>query len=379
MRWRTVAAWAAASAIVLGAPLVGDLRLLLLRVFPRYYVAIVAGIVVAGGLLLLGWCARGITTERPRRLATLGLAVVLALGSFAVLRSGDPNVDAVEAFHFVEYGLLTLLVFPSGQAGARWEAYVQAALVATTVAIADEWLQWFVPGRAGEWRDVLFDLLATGCGLLLCLALDTRRREPFLPRDAHARGRGARLGLATAAVVMLFGAFMASIHLGYEIRDPDAGTFRSRFTAARLRELGGDRARRWASVPAEVPGRYAREDQYEAEALWHVRRRNFGMDRDRQGDPVELDVAWHENQILERHFEAVLNAPHAAHRLSPSQLADVDARRARAAAPFVSDAEAMPIYTWPSAIWWAAVLGLAATAVAAGVGLDRHRRRSPDV
>ena len=79
-------------------------------------------------------------------------------------------------------------------------------------------------------------------------------------------------------------------------------------------------------------GRYGREDQYEAEALWHVRRRNFGMDADRKGDPAELDIAWHENLILERHFTAVLDAASAGgaagHRLAPEQLADVDARRA---------------------------------------------------
>ena len=173
-RWRRAAAWATAAAIVLGSPLIGDLRQALLQAFPRHYVAIISTAVVAGGVLLLALCLRTITTDRPRRVGIIGLAAVLAVASFAALRSGNPNVDAVEAFHFVEYGVLTLLFFPFGQAGARWEAYVEATLAATAVGVADEWFQWFVPGRAGEWRDVLFDLLAIACGLLLCLALDTR-------------------------------------------------------------------------------------------------------------------------------------------------------------------------------------------------------------
>jgi len=128
-----------------------------------------------------------------------------------------------------------------------------------------------------------------------------------------------------------------------------------------------------------VAGRYGREDQYEAEALWHVRRRNFGMDPDRRGDPLELDVAWHENLILERYFGPVLDAASVAgatgHRLAPEQLAAVDAARARRDAPFVSDAEAMPIYTWPPALFWTIVASIALAAAAAGAWLDRARSR----
>jgi hypothetical protein len=168
-------------------------------------------------------------------------------------------------------------------------------------------------------------------------------------------------------VILLLGAFIATIHLGCEIRDPQIGVFRSRFSAARLRELGDERLRAWGGGPPPVPGRYGREDQYEAEALWHVRRRNFGMDPDRRGDPVELDIAWHENLILERHFTAVLDAASAGgaigHRLAPEQIADLEARRAHGAAPFVSDAEAMPIYVWEPAMFWTVVAALAIAAL----------------
>jgi hypothetical protein len=366
-----------AAAVVLGSPVIGDLRNALLRTFPRYYVAIISAGVVLGGVIVLAACVRAITEDRPRRIGLLVLAVALAGGSFALLRSGNANVDAVEAFHFVEYGVLTLLFFPFGQRGSRWDAYVQAALATTVVGIADEWFQWFVPGRAGEWHDVLFDLLATGCGLLLCAALDARARAG-LKTGGYARGR--RLGLGAACVIVLLGAFLATIHLGSEIRDPEIGEFRSRFSRDRLRELGAERLRTWGGGPPPVAGRYGREDQYEAEALWHVRRRNFGMDQDRQGDPVELDVAWHENLILERHFKSVLDAASAGgatgHRLAPEQLADVDARRAHGTVPFVSDAEAMPIYTWPPRLFWTVVASTALAAAGAGAWLDRTRSRT---
>jgi hypothetical protein len=387
-RWRTVVACAAAAAVVLGAPLVGDLRNALLRAFPRHYVLVISGSVALGSLLVLAACLRAITTDRPRRIGFLALAIVLAGVSFAFLRSGNPNVDAVEAFHFVEYGVLTLLFFPFGQAGPRWEAYLQAALATAVVAIADEWFQWFVPGRAGEWHDVLFDLLATACGLLLCLALDTRHGAG-LKTGGHVRGpassdapprRGLHLGVHAAIVILLLGAFLATLHLGHEIRDPEIGVFRSRFSADRLRELGADRRRQWGGGPPPSAGRYGREDQYEAEALWHVRRRNFGMDPDRKGDPIELDIAWRENQILERHFAAVMDAASAGgaagHRLAPEQLAGVDARRAHGQAPFVSDAEALPIYLWPPALFWTIIGALSGAAIAGGALLDRARVRT---
>jgi hypothetical protein len=374
-----VVACVAAAAVVLGAPLIGDLRNALLRATPRYYVEIISAGVVLGAVVVLAACLRAIRDDRPRRIGMLGLAATLAAVSFAFLRSGNPNVDAVEAFHFVEYGALTLLFFPFGQAGARWEAYVSAALATTVVGIADEWFQWFVPGRAGEWHDVLFDLLAIACGLLLCLALDTRPRRGR-SSDRPDERRSTRLGIHGAVVILLLGAFLAALHLGHEIRDPEIGMFRSRFSADRLRELGADRRRQWGAAPPPVAGRYGREDQYEAEALWHVRRRNFGMDPDRKGDPVELDIAWHENLILERYFGAVLDAASAGgatgHRLAPEQLADLDTRRARGQAPFVSDAEALPIYRWPPVLFWTIIGGLAAAAIVAGVLLDRTRSRT---
>jgi len=378
VRWQRAAAWIASLAIVFCSPLIGDLRLALLQAFPRHYVAIISTAVMAGGVLLLGLCLRVITTERPRRIGLLGLAAVLAAWSFAALRSGNANVDAVEAFHFVEYGVLTVLFFPVWQPGARWEAYVEATLATTVVGVADEWFQWFVPGRAGEWHDVLFDLLATASGLLLCLALDVRGRFPSGGGSLDPpQRRGRRLGLGAAVVILLLGAFIATIHLGSEIHDPGIGTFRSRFSADRLRELGDERTRRWAGGSPPVVGRYGREDQYQAEALWHVRRRNFGMDPDRRGDPIELDIAWRENQILDAYFASVMSAPPApgttGHRLAPEQLAAVDAARARGTAPFVSDAEAMPIYVWPPMVWWIGVASVAAAALVAGVMLDRAR------
>jgi hypothetical protein len=223
-------------------------------------------------------------------------------------------------------------------------------------------------------HDVLVDLVATACGLLLCLALDLR--DAGSPGPA-IRGRARRLGLLGALAVVLLGAFTATVQLGHEIHDPEIGTFRSRFTAPRLLELGENRRRKWAGGPPPAVGRWGREDQYLAEALWHVRRRNLGMDKDRKGDTAELDIAWNENRILETYFRPVLQAPPApgttGHRLAPEQIAAVDVARAHGSAPFVSDAEAAPLYVWPPALFWVLVAAAAGATCLAGRLVDGVR------
>jgi hypothetical protein len=360
-----LAPYAAAAAIVLGAPLIGLLRGALFAAVPSAYVAILVSGTLVGGALVLGSCLRRIRERRAPRLALLALAPAAAAVAIALLRSGDANIDAVEAFHVVEYSALTLLWFRPRGVEPRWEPYARAGLAALAVGIADEWFQWFVPGRAGELHDVLFDAVAIGCGLIVCGALDARIWSTTSRHDP-AMTLAARLpvGALAACVIVGLGAFVAAVHLGYEIRDPEIGVFRSRFSAPRLAQLGAARAAAWRGGPPPEAGRYSREDQFEAEALWHVRRRNAGMDPDRRGDRAELDVAWHENLILERYFAVVLHAPPrpgaTGHRLAPEQRLRLDAARAPDPAPFVSDAEAQPLFVWSRPTFWASVIGGAA-------------------
>ena len=334
----------AAAAIVLGSPLIGDLRQALLRAPSRATTSRSSRPRSSpAASLLLAFCLRAITTDRPRRIGILGLAAALAVASFAALRSGNANVDAVEAFHFVEYGVLTLLFFPFGPAGpalggvrrgrARDDGRRRGRRVVPVV-------------RARPRRRVARRALRPARDRLRPAAVSGARRTwpRVCPSDRRGPGLQTRapcseaLGLASAprwSSCCSARSSPPSISAA-EIRDPEIGTFRSRFSGARLHELGAERAREWAGGPPPVAGRYGREDQYEAEALWHVRRRNFGMDPDRKGDPLELDVAWHENLILERYFGPVLDAASAgggapATGWRPSSWPTVDARRAHGA------------------------------------------------
>jgi hypothetical protein len=145
--------------------------------------------------------------------------------------------------------------------------------------------------------------------------------------------------------VTVFAFFIVSVHMGYDVRDPRIGTFRSRYSAAQLAELSRDRAARWAADPPVVLRRLSREDQYLSEGLWHVQRRNTAW------DAGELGTAWRENLILETFYSPVLDAPtpqsSEGHRWPPEQRADIEQRPGVDRAPVVSDVYRDPLVMWP--------------------------------
>ena len=101
-------------------------------------------------------------------------------------------------------------------------------------------------------------------------------------------------------VGVLTGRQLVGDDLGHEIADPQAGEFLSRYSAEELRAPSRDRAVRWQSAPPRDLRRTSIEDQYLAEAAWHVQRRNEVEDAQR---------VWHENLILETYFAPALDFP----------------------------------------------------------------------
>ena len=208
-------------------------------------------------------------------------------------------------------------------------------LAGITVGLIDEWMQWFVPGRVGELRDIGLNAIAVIAGVGVALAFDRPPRATLSIRGGAARGITALL----TVVLVLTVTFVYYAHVGYEIHDTRLGTFRSRYDAATLRLSAADRARRWRGVPPEYASRLSREDHYYSEALWHVRERNDAV---QAGDYV---TAWHEQLILEEYFSPVLAMPE--HRWPLEQRADVGARaQAGERAPYVSAAHPLPIYVF---------------------------------
>jgi hypothetical protein len=345
------------AAVILAAPFAGQIRAAVQFAFPRQYVLIVGGSVATAVCVAVLVALARIRTRRAFRFGAIALALAVGAGYAVVTATGRPDVDAVERVHFVEYGLIALLFYRVWRHVGDPTMFIFPLLAALVVGTLDEWLQWFIPVRVGEARDVLLNLIATGCGLLFGVAVDP---PPNLSWRLRA-GSLSRAGLAAAGALLVFSVFVSAVHLGHLVQADGIGDFKSHYTAAELDALSLDRIQRWRTEPPAVLARLSREDQYMDEGLWHVRRRNETWST---GDASR---AWSENAILERFFTPVLDtstyASPEGNRWPPEQRADAETRARRGGASLVSDAEPYPIVTWPKLPFWlASILGASAIA-----------------
>jgi len=332
--------------VVLGAPLAFQARQALGSAFPATFPTIIRDGITAviGGAMLVAL----VRIRRHRALRYLALASALALGTAfaAAFRTGDSSIDVVEAFHFVEYGLIACLFYAAWRPVGDGSVIVLPLLAGLLVGTLDEWFQWFVPFRVGEIRDVALNLVAVVCGLLFGIALD----PPGRLRRTLSAGSLTRIGTLSIVATLALSLFFQTVHLGYDIRAESGEVFRSTYTRAELASAAVDRLSRWRGAPPLVARRFSREDQFLSEAIWHVRRRNQA---EAAGD---AGTAWGENRILETFFAPVLDTPsyvgRNGFRWSPEQRTNA---APRAAGSYRSQAEPYPLYAWPRSAFWTGI------------------------
>jgi len=346
---------AVAAALILGAPYIGQLRTSIRASAGSQFPALMAGVVIAALLIAIVYAIVRIGETAARRAARYGglaAAVLIAVGYAMATATGNPDVDAVERFHFVEYGLITALFYRAWRPAGDASVIVMPVLAGLLVGTLEEWFQWFIPARVGEVRDVFLNLVAITTGLLFSLGLDPPVSLARL--SAASRRRAAILGVI---VLVIFGGFFQSVHLGYEIGDAEAGVFRSRYSAAEIAAVGEERAARWKAHPPMTWSRFSQEDQYMTEGLAHVQRRN------QMWEAGNVLAARHENLILERYYAAVLDSPSyvspTGHRWTPEQRADAESR-GHGFMIYVSDALTYPVFVWPKWEFWLAIAAVAA-------------------
>ncbi|REJ74666.1 MAG: VanZ family protein [Acidobacteria bacterium] len=249
-------------------------------------------LVLAAGVALLVLAVRRIRERRAMRFGLL--AVALSLVVLQALTTGRDEA-AVERVHFVLYGGVALLLVRALSRSFGLLSLPLAMVGAAAVGIADEWVQWLTPVRVGDVFDVGLNLYAAFCGALVGAAIHPPRR-----RLSQAAARRARrlLAVATALFVLTLAGFLHCAHLGHRIVDPAVGSFNSFFTADQLVRLNERRAEEWGGL---VPGPLRAlevEDYFRTEAAWHVLERN----RARNRSPVDHEVAWREDRILELYY-----------------------------------------------------------------------------
>ncbi|HUP24079.1 MAG TPA: VanZ family protein, partial [Thermoanaerobaculia bacterium] len=225
----------------------------------------------AGVVFVLRLLHTGSHLPRPTRYALVLAGPALAILQQLASTRGTPAEAAVERAHLLFYGALMILLhraFFLGRVRAGRvpgpEVPLAALAITTLVAFADEGLQWALVLRVGELYDVAFDVFAAGCALLTACGLyPPRWTVPLEPRPRRL------LASLCAAVALCAAAFIDLAHLGYLIRDPELGSFRSYFSASELARRDLERRERWASTPPRRPfGALEIEDYYQTEAGW---------------------------------------------------------------------------------------------------------------
>lgn len=346
-RSRFVLAIAVATALVLSAPFIGFVRSWIRATFPGQFVRIIGGAIAVLALAAIVSAVRRIRTHRVLRYSAIAAALGFAIWYSVAEATGNPDVDVVQRFHFIEYGVITFLFYRCWRRLEDPAIVVLPLLAGLIVGTADEWLQWFIPNRVGEIADVLLNSIAIGCGLLFSLGAD----PPAAFERRLLPGSLARIGRLAAATILVVAVFLQVVHLGYDVRDEEAGTFKSRWSKDGLEQLEAARREEWRTQPPPlVLQRVSREDQYMTEGVTHVQKRNELL---AANDPKG---AWMENLILEKYFEPVLDTPsyvsRTGHRWSAEQRQSVQSLAPGNDPAFVSQANPYPIYTWSRAVFW---------------------------
>lgn len=342
-------------ALVLSAPFIGYVRSWIRTQFPGQFVRIVGGAIAAIAVALVAVALARIRSQRALRYGALGISMACAAWYSLATATGIPEVDVVQRFHFVEYGVIAFLFYRAWRPLEDPAIVVLPFVAGLIVGTADEWLQWFIPNRVGEMADIFLNGVAIACGLVFSLGA--------LPPSSFAwrwrPGSRPRLGNLAAAFVLAFAAFFHVVHLGYDIRDDETGTFKSRYSRSTLEAMVTSKAEAWRAKPFPVVlQRVSREDQYMTEGVTHVQKRNELLAAN------DAAGAWAENRILEKYYTPVLDTPsyisRTGHRWTAEQRAGVRARVPAADAPFESAANPYPIYGWPRVPFWLGAIAAAA-------------------
>jgi hypothetical protein len=357
------------------SPFIGLIRDRIKDTFGEAFTAVVGVALGAVVLLAVAWGVRHVREHRVRRVGLMALALLLFAGYAAVMRTGMPDVDAVERVHFVEYGLVAVLFYRAMRGATVGSAVTITLLAGTLVGIGEEWLQWLVPTRVGDVRDVLLNFAALGSGLLFAAGLHPPENGSW---RVPPRARPAVLRLA-GVVVLCFAGFFHCAHLGYELSDPAIGRFRSFFTKAQLGEIAADRAERWRTDPPTSLEPLAIQDHYLVEGASHVLHRNTYYSTGR------FRAAWLENAILERYYDPLLDqhsmSSGALHRWPSAQRDEVEAKGAASqGGEYVSPVNMDRVYIAPTkARHWMIAGTAAALLLLAAAWLSRRARAGPPI
>ena len=306
------------------------------RNFFLYGVIAIIVLVLIASLLLLN---KKRTATVMNQFWLISIATAFIVYTFQLRRNPE------EAMHFVQYGVLSILVYRAlTHRITDYGIYFIALLLTITVGILDEALQWLTPERVWGLKDIRLNSTAAALALL-GLAMGLR---PTLISGRPTARTAQIICRSALIVVVLLGASLLNTpqriswyvdrlpvlrfipensglmaEYGYRYDDNETGIFRSRMSPQELVQTDRQRAASAAAKLDELPmpddyleflDRYTPfNDPFLHEARVHLNRRDYYLtsaskfeERDSTEFQRRMTIAHYENRIMEKYFPETL-------------------------------------------------------------------------
>jgi hypothetical protein len=292
-------------------------------------------------VVLLATAGAFVSVRRsPRTLTGADIAWLLGGGSALVLWTNRLMGQPEEAIHFLEYGVLGFLLYRALQPRIQdASVFFAAALVGVLAGTVDEIIQWIVPGRYWDFRDIG---LNAGACILTLVAIWRLVPRPSAKVGARSLRVLCRLAAAEVALLTLClsatparidrltpffpglanagGNIDAICEYGYHHTLDSKTAFRSRLTLSELAQEDATGSAEVATMLDRSRGAYETflnevspvSDPFLYEARVHLfaRYRNLARARILASDSTayadRMTIAFRENLILERYFGETL-------------------------------------------------------------------------
>ena len=345
--WTYVGAWTVALLATL--PLAPRALQIIERVTGKWIAAAV--VVVLIGLFVAVILRHLVRTHKT----SIARAVWLITSAALVVATAATSETPIEGLHFVQYGVLGALAFralSNRMQDAR--IYFGAAIIAGIVGTIDEAIQWLLPNRFWDVRDIVLNF--SGAVLGQIIIAQVLRPAPIAARLSpssvrllsrlsviavalvsasllNTPERIARYTSKVPALAVLLQDATVMAEYGFMYEGPQAGRFRSRLSEIDLRRmdvlLGPQIGSELDTLRAD--GGYGRflqryttsRSPLAHEAANHLarriqhRRRANGFAASSDAAVREFTIAYRENEIIERYFPVTLK--HSTFRWSDSE------------------------------------------------------------
>ncbi len=248
-----------------------------------------------------------------------------------------------ESVHFVEYGILSYFIFTALSHKVRDSTiYIITPLLVLFIGTADEFIQWMIPQRIWDYRDIGLNLLAS---VFLMIVIWKGIKPKIISGPVKKTSVQVLVGIITIELI-ISGLCLSNTpgnvsyytqifnktawlqneepmtDFGYKHIDPEIGTFYSRFTLQELREIDYNRGSSYkGTLPVDISSRKLRKellkkynpttDPFLYELLRHIMRRNILNEQLlKTGIPdkkIQISsVVYKENLLVEKYFAQTL-------------------------------------------------------------------------